>query len=80
MSQGKQQRMSTYRDGQLDSFNGVVPVIPNLLRWEYLDKTDGKWTVMSVEGKVKYQMACYGTEITKEQLKKLAEPQSTEKK
>ena len=79
MSRGKQQRMSTYKDGQLDSFDGVVPVVPDLLKWEYLDKMDGKWTILPVEGKVKSQMAGYGTEITKEQLKKLAKPQRTKK-
>lgn len=80
MNKGKKLRMSVFKAGQLDSFKGVVPIIPDLLRWEYLDKKDGKWTVMPVKEEVKSQMACYGTALTKEQLKKLTIPQNTESK
>jgi hypothetical protein len=80
MNNGSPLRMSTYKDGQLDSFKGVVPVIPGLLKWEYLDKKDGQWIVLPVDEEVKYQMACYGTALTKKQLKKLAAPQHSENK
>jgi len=49
-------------------------VVPDLLRWEYLDKVNGKWVVIPVEGEVKSQMACYGSQLTEKQLKKLANP------
>lgn len=75
MNGGNSLRMSTYKEDVLKCLNGVVPVIPNLLRWEYLDKKDGKWCVLPVDEEVKYQMACFGTELTKEQLKKMAAPQ-----
>ncbi len=80
MNNGTQMRMSTYKDGKLTCVNGVVPVVPNLLKWEYLDKKDGEWVVMPVKGEVKSQMACYGTMITKEQLKKLAKPRDEKNK
>lgn len=77
LSKGDALRMSTYRGGELKCLDGVVPVVPNLLKWEYLDKRDGKWVVLPTEEEVKHQMACYGTALNREQLKKLAVPQQS---
>ena len=78
MYTGSRLQMSIYNNGKLECFDGVAPVVPHLLKWEYLDKKDGKWVVMPVNEEVKHQMACYGTGITKDQLRKLAEPQHSE--
>jgi len=74
INQGEKQPMSTFKDEKLEFSKGVVPVVPDLLRWEYLDKVNGKWVVIPVEGEVKSQMACYGSQLTEKQLKKLANP------
>ncbi len=79
IERGKKLRMSTFENGKLECRKGVVPVVPDLLRWEYLDKVDGKWTVMPVKGKVKHQMACYGKALSKKQIKKLAKPRGKKK-
>lgn len=77
---GKEVRMSSFKDGKLESSTGVVPVVPDLLRWEYLDKVNGNWAALSVEGEVKSQMVGYGTPLTQKQLKKLAKPRGKGKK
>ena len=72
---GKIFQVTSYQGGKLNSVDAVIPVVPSLLKWEYLDKKDGKWEPIIVTGDVRFQMACYGTALTQEQLKKLATPQ-----
>ena len=80
IQKGQKLRVTTYRNGTFDSMKGIIPAVPGSLEWEYLDKISGKWCVLTVKDAVKYQMACYGTALSKEQLEKLAKPQQLDKK
>ena len=79
LAAGQKVQMTSFKDGKLQSIKATVPVVPELLSWEYLDKKDGKWEVLSVEGKVQHQMVGYGTPFTEKQLKRLAKPRKQKK-
>lgn len=62
-----------FNDGQLSFYQGVIPTVPELLDWVWMEKVDGQWRTFEPEHDVLIQMGLYGTAITQEQLKKLLE-------
>ncbi|MCK4835283.1 MAG: hypothetical protein KAT17_01530, partial [Candidatus Aminicenantes bacterium] len=72
IKRGKSVPMATFKDGRMISWKGVVPLIPDKLKWDFADKQGDKWVRLKNKEKPVVQFACYAKPLTKEQLKKLA--------
>lgn len=72
--EGKSVHMAKFSDGSIESWRGVVPFAPALLKWDFLDKEGDTWIPLTFEGEPKIQLSCYATPLTDEQLKKMAMP------
>ncbi len=71
---GKPVEMAKFANGKVTHFKGVVPFVPELLKWPWLDKKDGKWVELEGGGEPIIQKACYVEPLTEKQLKKLKAP------
>jgi hypothetical protein len=72
MLKGKQVEMAKFEDGKLTHAGGVIPFVPEFLKWPWLDKDkDGKWVEIKNDEKPVVQKACYAEPLTESQLKKL---------
>jgi hypothetical protein len=73
MAKGEAVDMATFADGKLTHAEGVIPFIPELINWPWLDKDkDGKWVELKSDEKPIVQNAAYAEPLTPEQLKKLS--------
>ena len=75
IKRGRSVQMATFKGNQMVSWKGVVPLIPDLLEWDFADKQDGQWVPLKSQEKPVLQFACYAQPLTQEQLEKLARPQ-----
>jgi hypothetical protein len=66
--------MPKFKDGKYESWSGVVPLVPDQLEWDFLDRDGDTWVPITGSGELKTQLSCYGTPLTEEQLKKMAMP------
>ena len=73
IANGKRFSPASFNDGKLSFYKGVIPLVPNLLDWIWLEKVDGEWKPFTPERKPLIQMGLFGTAITPEQLEKLKE-------
>lgn len=71
MYKGESVEMAAFKDGKVTHYEGVVPFMPDLIKWPWLDKDAEGWKKLESEEKAKVQEACYAKPITKKQLKKL---------
>jgi hypothetical protein len=74
IKQGQSIQMAAFKDGKVVSWQGVVPCVPDQLRWIFLNKTETGWVPIDDSAPVKYQMTVYGSPLTEDQIKKLAMP------
>ena len=72
IKEGKTVPVVRFKDGKVDFWNGVVPVVPDKLDWVFLDKTGDDWTLLDSPEQVSVQMGCYGRSLTEKQLNKLS--------
>jgi len=49
----------------------VIPLVPSLLNWPFLEKKEGKWVSFEPTVKPLIQMAVYAEAFTQDELKKL---------
>jgi len=68
MIKGEQVEMGTYKDGKLTHAQGVIPFVPELLKWPWLDKDGEEWKELDSDEKPIIQNACYAKPLTKKQL------------
>lgn len=66
--------MAEFKDGKMVSWQGVVPLVPEKLRWSFLDKVGDEWVAIDNNEPPKIQFAGYGEPLTKEQVKKMGMP------
>jgi hypothetical protein len=52
----------------------VVPIVADQFDWPFLTRTGDEWVVLKNDKPVYVQHACYGTLLTKKQIKKMAIP------
>ncbi|MDP8254389.1 MAG: hypothetical protein P9M14_01435 [Candidatus Alcyoniella australis] len=71
---GESVPMMSFEDGKATFFKGVVPAVTDQLEWAFLDKDGDKWVLLQSDEKPLVQWFTYGSEITQDQLKKLAMP------
>jgi hypothetical protein len=74
ITEGKSVPMATFKGGKVESWSGVVPLVPDQLEWVFLDRDGETWVPITFTGKVKIQLACYATPLTEDQVKKMAMP------
>jgi len=72
MEEGKSIPMMAFKDGKIVNWEGIVPAIPDMLEWVYLNKVGDKWVPIENDEAAKIQFVGYGTPLTKDQLEKLA--------
>lgn len=68
---GKKFTMATVKNGKIDFYKGVVPLVPDLLEWPFFRKKDGQWVTFKPEQKPLVQMGLGAEPFTREELKNL---------
>jgi hypothetical protein len=66
---------ATFSNGKLEFYKGVIPLVPGLLNWPFLEKKDGQWIPFEPTKRPLIQMGVYAEPFTQEELKKLASKQ-----
>lgn len=67
--------MASFQGGKLTHFKGVVPLVPELLKWPWLEKDEsGTWKEVKNNNKPVVQQAAGAKPFTESQLKKLQAP------
>ncbi|MGB7062533.1 MAG: hypothetical protein WBF13_09320, partial [Candidatus Zixiibacteriota bacterium] len=69
----KKQKLTWYEKGELQSVKGVIPVVDGKLDLLFLDRKDGEWIPLKNAPSPVVQYSGYGTPLSDEQLKKLAQ-------
>lgn len=74
MANGKPVEMATFAAGKLTHIEGVVPFVPELIKWPWLDKSaDGTWSELKSDEKPIVQNAAFAEPLSKAQLQALAQ-------
>lgn len=73
LSRGETVKVVDYKDGRIENWKGVVPVVPEGLDWVFLNRTENGWKRVPNDTPPKVQYAAFGTPLTPEQLSMLAE-------
>ena len=74
IKKGKSVQMAKFKDNKMISWKGVVPLVPEMLEWDFVDKQGDKWVILKSKKRAKVQFACYAKPLSKEQVNKLAKP------
>jgi hypothetical protein len=74
IKRGKSVPMAKFKDNQMVSWKGVVPLVPDQLEWQFVDKQGDQWIPLTTKEKPMLQYSCYAEPFTTEQLKKMARP------
>jgi len=60
-----------FKDGKLEFYKGVIPLVPGLLDWPFLEKKDGQWVPFEPAERPLIQLGVYAEPFTHDELKKL---------
>jgi len=71
LASNKKFTVATFEDGKSNFYKGIIPLVPDLLNWPFLEKKDGKWVPFEPEQKPLIQMGLYVEPFTLAELKKL---------
>jgi hypothetical protein len=66
---------ATFKNGKLEFYKGVIPLVPDLLKWPFLEKKAGKWVEFIPEKKPLIQLGVYAEPFTQDELDALNEEQ-----
>lgn len=72
INEGSSIPMAEFKDGKMESFRGVVPLVPDKLHWDFLTKDGDKWVLIDCNEPPKVQFVGHGRPLTDEQLKKMS--------
>jgi Cytochrome c3 len=78
LASGEPFTAGTLKDGKLNFYKGVIPLVPDALNWPFLEKVDGKWSLLQTTKKPLIQMGLYAEPFTAEELEKLSVQQEYE--
>ncbi|MCK5076693.1 MAG: hypothetical protein KAR38_09965, partial [Calditrichia bacterium] len=62
---------ATFKDGESKFYNGILPLVPDLLNWPFLRKQDGQWVTYKPKEKPLIQLGLYAEPFTQDELNKL---------
>ena len=79
MKRGEKVAVVDFKNNELVSWKGVVPVVEGKLEWAFLNMTEKGWQPVPNKGDPLVQFAAYGTPLSGEQFNKMAEEESAEK-
>jgi len=68
---GESVPMATFSDNRMISWKGVVPLVPDKLKWDFADKQGDQWILLKSDKEPVIQLVCYAEPLTEDQLKKL---------
>lgn len=74
IAEGKSVYMAEFKDGTMISWKGVVPLVPDQLKWDFVDKDGDTWVLLKQDDKPMMQYSCYAEPLTEDQVKKMAMP------
>jgi hypothetical protein len=74
LKKGKKVVPMEYQDGKFIAKQVVIPIVDDLLDWQFLEKEGENWVLLKNEKPVHVQNVCYGEPLTKKQIKRLAMP------
>ena len=74
LQKGQAVPMAEFKDGQMVSWKGVVPLVPEKLKWSFLTKDGDKWVPIDNNEPPKVQFVNYAEPLTEAQIKKMAMP------
>ena len=75
MLEAKAVQITDFVDGKLVPAKGVIPLVPDKIKWTWLDMGENKpWTKMENPPEPVVQFAGYGKPLTQEQLEAMSEP------
>jgi hypothetical protein len=63
---------ATFNNGKLEFYKGVIPVLPQKLKWPFLEKKEGKWSTFEPETQPLIQMGVYASPLSAEEVKKMS--------
>ncbi len=75
MAAGKPYVPATTKDGKLTFNPGVVPLVPQLLDWPFLEKKNGKWVEYEPADKTMIQLGVYAEPFSKRDLEMMGTKQ-----
>jgi hypothetical protein len=73
IQKGEKVPVVDFKNGQLMTWKGVVPVIDGKLDWVFLNRTGKGWEPVPADEKPSVQFAAFGSPLTTEQFEKLTE-------
>ncbi|MFO7751818.1 MAG: hypothetical protein R6V41_01725 [Desulfobacteraceae bacterium] len=65
-----------FRNGELEFYKGVIPLVPELLDWPFLEKKEGKWVPFEPDTDPLIQLGVYAEPFRNDALKKMARKQT----
>jgi len=68
-------RPAVVKNGTLEFYKGVIPLVPDLLDWPFLEKKEGRWVEFIPDKAPLVQMAVYAEPFSQEELEALNEEQ-----
>jgi len=74
IKKNKKVPMAEFKEGQVVSYQGVVPLVPEQLHWPFFDKEGENWVPIKDDKAPIVQFTGHGTPLTAEQIKKMAQP------
>ena len=78
MADGKDVPVLDFQNGKVKPWEGVAPLIPERLKFVFLNRTDEGWTPIPGDPEPMVQFAAYGAPLTAEQFDKLAMPMAAQ--
>jgi hypothetical protein len=69
-------KLTWFKDGELQSVKGVIPVVDGRLNLIFLDRINDQWVPLKDAPAPMVQYSAYGTPLSQDQLKKLAQKMS----
>jgi hypothetical protein len=64
--------MAIFKEHRMISWNGIVPLVPEKLKWDFAEKEGDQWMLLKNKEKPIIQFSCYAEPFTEDQIKKMA--------
>ncbi len=72
MKAGEKVAVTWWKDGKVEALNGVIPVVPSLMEFAFLDKAEGGWEPLEAGPAPLVQFMGDGSPLTDAQIRKMA--------
>lgn len=63
-----------YENGKVTSHEGIIPLVPNKLKWTFFNKSEQGWQPIKKDTQLQTQFAGYGKPLTQQQYQMLLQP------